>query len=93
MFNTLIFLAFLDREQPPSRGCVLKQKVQRLTILSMLAAAFARLCVETLCKQFKINSTEAAAFARLCVETPISCSRVEPVRRQPPSRGCVLKLN
>ena len=26
MFNTLIFLAFLDREQPPSRGCVLKLK-------------------------------------------------------------------
>ena len=24
MFNPLIFLAFLCREQPPSRGCVLK---------------------------------------------------------------------
>ena len=24
MFNTLIFLAFLCREQPPLRGCVLK---------------------------------------------------------------------
>ena len=28
MFNTLIFLAFLCREQPPSGGCVLKQLIK-----------------------------------------------------------------
>ena len=34
MFNTLILLAFLGREQPPSGGCVLKQTERPLPINS-----------------------------------------------------------
>ena len=30
--NTLIFLDFLCREQPPPRGCVLKQKMHKICI-------------------------------------------------------------
>ena len=45
--NTLIFLDFLCREQPPPRGCVLKQKNKFTGSSLILAAASARLCVET----------------------------------------------
>ena len=48
MFNTLIFLAFLGREQPPPRGCVLKQQIVMEMAQKAEAAASARLCVETL---------------------------------------------
>ena len=34
---------------------------------------------------------QAAAFARLCVETCLACNWLE-LKLQPPSRGCVLKL-
>ena len=47
MFNTLIFLAFLCREQPPPRGCVLKQSIPLYHHYQLKAAASARLCVET----------------------------------------------
>ena len=70
MFNLLIFLAFLCREQPPSGGCVLKLSIGAKANQTDWAAAFGRLCVETyfidpLTKQLK----KAAAFGRLCVET------------------------
>ena len=45
--NTLIFLDFLCREQPPPRGCVLKQLVLLYYKTTNKAAASARLCVET----------------------------------------------
>ena len=48
MFNLLIFLAFLGREQPPPRGCVLKPVLEQMQILRKQAAASARLCVETI---------------------------------------------
>ena len=72
MFNALIFLVFLCREQPPSGGCVLKR-----TLLDELpslnnAAAFGRLCVETAYALGKTLSIAAAAFGRLCVETFVS---------------------
>ena len=37
--------------QPPSRGCVLKRADKQAPLQTYLAAAFARLCVET--KEFK----------------------------------------
>ena len=69
MFNPLIFLAFLCREQPPSGGCVLKLLNGNYWKVESKAAAFGRLCVETnvLTKQDYLNL--AAAFGRLCVET------------------------
>ena len=47
MFNLLIFLAFLSREQPPPRGCVLKRVLGEGIVMGRRAAASARLCVET----------------------------------------------
>ena len=69
MFNLLIFLAFLGREQPPSGGCVLKQLVLSKRIQQCPAAAFGRLCVETDKAGKYYNLDPAAAFGRLCVET------------------------
>ena len=91
MFNTLIFLAFLGREQPPSRGCVLKPLINVKNLIDYPAAAFARLCVETVTGSDQSGSHAAAAFARLCVETAISPLVRQIVVKQPPSRGCVLK--
>ena len=45
--NTLIFLDFLCREQPPPRGCVLKLSIRFFPACQSKAAASARLCVET----------------------------------------------
>ena len=90
MFNTLIFLAFLGREQPPLRGCVLKLKKDIKAKKINLAAASARLCVETMMKYLSYINRLAAASARLCVET-VCTSNTYPVTTQPPLRGCVLK--
>ena len=70
MFNTLIFLAFLGREQPPSCGCVLKLQNIKIAIGVEIAAAFVRLCVETTPVRVACKRFSAAAFVRLCVETP-----------------------
>ena len=69
MFNLLIFLAFLGREQPPSGGCVLKPSFTLFFNNLHLAAAFGRLCVETPEPVGANNRRYAAAFGRLCVET------------------------
>ena len=37
-----------DKEQPPSGGCVLKHYQRRINDSDLIAAAFGRLCVETL---------------------------------------------
>ena len=73
MFNPLIFLAFLGREQPPPRGCVLKPPVSKWIPTIPKAAASARLCVETTKSDLIIFCTLAAASARLCVETVDFC--------------------
>ena len=57
--------------QPPPRGCVLKQNGMGQTGIPDVAAASARLCVETQkVYRFSQRCTDAAASARLCVETP-----------------------
>ena len=48
MFNSLIFLTFLCREQPPPCGCVLKPDDMLDLLRKVLAAASVRLCVETI---------------------------------------------
>ena len=69
MFNTLIFLTFLGREQPPPRGCVLKLLLLMFLVGLSIAAASARLCVETYDDKNDTEINHAAASARLCVET------------------------
>ena len=71
MFNTLIFLTFLCREQPPPRGCVLKQWQAYILKRIGVAAASAWLCVETVLLAQMLHGWLAAASAWLCVETGI----------------------
>ena len=81
MFNTLIFLAFLGREQPPSCGCVLKPWEPQVLRIKRDAAAFVRLCVETMPARVLPSLAVAAAFVRLCVETSRGfAARFPPVR-------------
>ena len=54
------------------------------------AAAFRRLCVETLPVICRISRLRTAAFRRLCVETDTLCLELG-CCIQPPSGGCVLK--
>ena len=68
--------------QPPPRGCVLKPNVNPLYTPRELAAASARLCVETFAKDFDIRKAgQAAASARLCVETNLSSNQRHLFRR------------
>ena len=69
MFNTLIFLAFLSRGQPPSGGCVLKQ-VPNALVDDLMAQPPSGGCV---LKRLSASTTQplkqAATFGWLCVET------------------------
>ena len=56
-----------------------------------MAAAFGRLCVETLTNKLLPSFVVAAAFGRLCVETFNGMPSRSTVNMQPPSGGCVLK--
>ena len=69
MFNTLIFLAFLSREQPPSGGCVLKPQTDPSESAPEDAATFGWLCVETPSLRVNRKGSVAATFGWLCVET------------------------
>ena len=75
--------------QPPSGGCVLKQ-ILGYGCRVVAAAAFRRLCVETLPVICRISRLRTAAFRRLCVETDTLCLELG-CCIQPPSGGCVLK--
>ena len=77
--------------QPPPRGCVLKHDKKRQGVYLNIAAASARLCVETSFFIARLSAGLAAASARLCVETELSMRIVKMNRKQPPPRGCVLK--
>ncbi len=55
--------------QPPSGGCVLKLLKAKVRLIRQLAAAFGRLCVETVWLSTCNLASCAAAFGRLCVET------------------------
>ena len=63
--------------QPPSGGCVLKLIKSTFTIKSPSAAAFGRLCVETVLVNFVNAFGKAAAFGRLCVETKGKVANVD----------------
>ena len=77
--------------QPPSGGCVLKLENLKNLIDKLQAAAFGRLCVETLFDRLTYCYKEAAAFGRLCVETELTQNNTQALPLQPPSGGCVLK--
>ena len=78
--------------QPPSGGCVLKPTGVWFDIISLLAATFGWLCVETtsLIVSLIVNIS-AATFGWLCVETWIKAETTNDILKQPPSGGCVLK--
>ena len=59
--------------------------------MTTAAAAFGRLCVETVTAVIYYRLLIAAAFGRLCVETSLA-GNVTIEISQPPSGGCVLKL-
>ena len=76
--------------QPPSGGCVLKLSNLEKVNADLDAAAFGRLCVETLYNINMFTMPFAAAFGRLCVET-LPTPNGYCHNWQPPSGGCVLK--
>ena len=77
--------------QPPSGGCVLKQRDSPTDRNRHKPAAFGRLCVETINPPSKYSDRLPAAFGRLCVETLTVSVWFGRGEFQPPSGGCVLK--
>ena len=76
--------------QPPSGGCVLKQKML-CTVAFILAQPPSGGCVLKQLHVFVLPfGRSPAAFGRLCVETLISLTFYVSFD-QPPSGGCVLK--
>ena len=70
---------------------MLKHELEQLIQSLALAAAFGRLCVETVYCKSGTSNGGAAAFGRLCVETLVDKSSQSLFAEQPPSGGCVLK--
>ena len=73
-----------------ARLCV-ETPMSMSTLSNVGAAASARLCVETPDEIPVMKRDYAAASARLCVET-IKTVQNQKRWKQPPLRGCVLKL-
>ena len=91
MFNALILLAFLCREQPPSGGCVLKLDAKNFDGGNAKQPPSGG-CVLKLHNLPSLCSGEnAATFGWLCVETSQSIAVAVKRCSQPPSGGCVLK--
>ena len=78
--------------QPPSGGCVLKRLAKENVDKVLEAAAFGRLCVETVYRFYMIASDHRQPPSGGCVLKlqTILLGRLQFV--QPPSGGCVLKL-
>ena len=91
MFNALIFLVFLCREQPPSGGCVLKLVIIQSLNKPQYAAAFGRLCVETDKLSFYKKQPIQQPPSGGCVLKHCPATNSEVEYEQPPSGGCVLK--
>ena len=72
---------------------MLKQPNERYPEDRLEAAAFRRLCVETTARLDIFGCLDAAAFRRLCVETSSAKGLSMLDIWQPPSGGCVLKLD
>ena len=87
----IIALGLFFGGQPPSGGCVLKQRFIGADGHKEDPAAFRRLCVETNAVLTACCGSRPAAFRRLCVETRLAYAQNGGIV-QPPSGGCVLKL-
>ena len=87
--------ARLLREAPAAFGrlCVETICLRRTQGISSRPAAFGRLCVETNRLSIKTTFSAPAAFGRLCVETFRRPRLLNKDVAQPPSGGCVLKLD
>ena len=76
--------------QPPSCGCVLKQLLPHTKGEWALAAAFVRLCVETISLSARSDRRQQPPSCG-CVLKPTKRSGRHARGEQPPSCGCVLK--
>ena len=76
--------------QPPSGGCVLKQKTSQKKKLLKKPAAFRRLCVET-ASQISEHGCISQPPSGGCVLKPFVGIDGGGAGIQPPSGGCVLK--
>ena len=77
------------RLQPPSGGRVLKRNCVKIAVQRLAAAAFGRLCVETISTGDYLDAGYAAAFGRLCVETSVTDGVKEPSPAAAFGRLCV----
>ena len=80
---------FVIIRQPPSGGCVLKLAAFEPLGALYGAAAFGRLCVETIHLLMWVIWLAAAAFGRLCVETFMENPYLDPVYAAAFGRLCV----
>ena len=79
--------------QPPSGGCVLKLEDSGFVERYAPAAAFGRLCVETMNGLPPRSCTQAAAFGRLCVETANAAPTAARISAAAFGRLCVETLD
>ena len=84
-------LAYDARTQPPSGGCVLKQKIGSCGYLFERPAAFGRLCVETRQRLRTRRQQQPQPPSGGCVLKPMFADKRAKINVQPPSGGCVLK--
>ena len=78
--------------QPPSGGCVLKQKSGNAVTALQVPAAFGRLCVETRISRLLTRWFKGQPPSGGCVlKRQVKNACFKPLS-QPPSGGCVLKL-
>ena len=77
--------------QPPSGGCVLKQVLSYFALLAFSAAAFGRLCVETVAYLASWIESGAQPPSGGCVLKHLKAVDSVKICTQPPSGGCVLK--
>ena len=78
--------------QPPSGGCVLKQRMPDKCIIRHHPAAFRRLCVETAFPT-RLSMLGRQPPSGGCVLKRYASDTLGGQIDQPPSGGCVLKLN
>ena len=81
----------MQRNQPPSGGCVLKQPLVNNIEFRDKPAAFGRLCVET-ANLRRASRTSCQPPSGGCVLKHLHRLSVALIFNQPPSGGCVLKL-
>ena len=77
--------------QPPSGGCVLKLSQVKQSLKMKDAAAFGRLCVETIADELSSKPNKTQPPSGGCVLKQFMNDVKKQFGLQPPSGGCVLK--